>query len=107
MYNTAREDMRLFQQRNIGSPEENPSFYYERSPMNFVDRITCPLLILQGERDPRVRMEEAEQMRERLEAGGKQYELVVYRHEGHGFSRMENRLDFIGRIADWFDRYLH
>ncbi|HEV3310545.1 MAG TPA: S9 family peptidase, partial [Chloroflexota bacterium] len=54
MYRTAREDMRHFQARNIGTPDENPAFYRERSPLNHVERITAPLLILQGERDARV-----------------------------------------------------
>lgn len=106
MHRTAREDMRHFQERNIGSPDENPEFYRERSPLNHVDNVRCPILILQGERDPRVTMREAEQMKASLERGNKTFELVVYEDEGHGFSKLENRLDYIRRIGTFFQRYL-
>jgi dipeptidyl aminopeptidase/acylaminoacyl peptidase len=106
MYKGAREDMRQFQARNIGTPEENPDFYYERSPLNFVENIQCPLLILQGDRDPRVPLNEAEQMVQRLQTTGKEHEYIVYHHEGHGFARLENRLDYIRRIGDFFDKHL-
>jgi dipeptidyl aminopeptidase/acylaminoacyl peptidase len=106
MYNAGRSDMRQFQARNIGTPEENPEFYRERSPLTFADNIGCPVLILQGERDPRVPLTEAEQMRDRLERAGKPCEYVVYEHEGHGFSRRANQIDSIRRMADFFDRYL-
>jgi dipeptidyl aminopeptidase/acylaminoacyl peptidase len=105
-YNTAREDMRQFQVRNIGTPEDNPDLYYDRSPINFVDNITCPVLILQGQRDARCRLEEVEHMRDRLQAAGKEFEFVVYEHEGHGFEKRENRLDCIRRTADFFDKHL-
>jgi dipeptidyl aminopeptidase/acylaminoacyl peptidase len=106
MYSGARPDMQQFQVRNLGTPEENPDLYYDRSPINFVDRIKTPVLILQGERDARVPLSEAEQMRDRLELAGKPHELVVYEHEGHGFGRRENQVDSIQRIAAYFERYM-
>jgi dipeptidyl aminopeptidase/acylaminoacyl peptidase len=105
-YDGAREDMRQFQARNIGTPEENPQLYEERSPINFVERITCPLLILQGDRDPRCRLDEVQSMCQRLHGCGREFELVVYEHEGHGFARLENRLDSMRRTADFFDKHL-
>jgi dipeptidyl aminopeptidase/acylaminoacyl peptidase len=106
MYQNSRPDMRLFQERNIGSPQENPELYHDRSPINFIENIQCPVLILQGERDPRVPLAEAEQVRDRLEATGKPYEYVVYEHEGHGFARKEHQLDFMRRIADFLEKHL-
>lgn len=101
MYRTAREDMRHFQERNIGTPEENPEFYQDRSPLNHVESIEAPLLILQGERDPRVPMSEAEQIAARLSQAGKEFEFVVYRDEGHGFTHLDSRIDYIDRIAQF------
>jgi dipeptidyl aminopeptidase/acylaminoacyl peptidase len=106
MYQNARSDMRLFQERNIGTPQENPELYFDRSPINFIANIRCPVLILQGERDPRVPLVEAEQVRDRLEAAGKPYEYVVYEHEGHGFARREHQRDYMQRIGDFFEKYL-
>jgi dipeptidyl aminopeptidase/acylaminoacyl peptidase len=105
-YYGARSDMRQFQERNIGTPEENPDLYYERSPINFVENITCPLLVLQGDRDARCRIDEVRSMCERLQSCGREFELVVYEHEGHGFARLENRLDYMRRTADFFDKHL-
>lgn len=105
-YRNAREDMRQFQVRNIGTPEDNTDLYHERSPINFVERITTPLLILQGDRDARCRLSEVLSMRDRLQACGRDFELVVYEHEGHGFSQFKNRLDSLRRTADFFDRHL-
>jgi dipeptidyl aminopeptidase/acylaminoacyl peptidase len=106
MYQAAREDIRQFQARNIGTPDENPALYYDRSPLNFIDHITCPLLILQGENDPRVPLVEAEQICDRLKALGKTYDYVVYAREGHGFVHPENQVDVIRRMADFFDIHL-
>lgn len=106
MYQTAREDMRLFQERNIGSPQENPHFYRDRSPLNHIDRITAPLLILQGERDARVTLLEAEQMRDGLRRRGKIFEYVVYADEGHGFAKIDTRRDYIRRIGEFFGKHL-
>ena len=73
MYETAREDMKLFQERNIGTPEENPELYRDRSPLTYVDQITCPMLVLQGDRDPRVPESQSQQLREGLERTGKRF----------------------------------
>ncbi|MBV9278776.1 MAG: S9 family peptidase [Chloroflexi bacterium] len=105
-YTAARPDMKQFQVRNIGTPEENPDLYYDRSPINFVENIQCPVLVLQGERDARCRLDEVQSMCRRLESTGRQFELVVYEHEGHGFLRKENRLDSVRRTVDFFDRHL-
>lgn len=105
-YTAAREDMRQFQIRNMGTLEENPELYYDRSPINFVEQIACPVLILQGDRDARCRVEEVVAMGERMKAAGTVYELVIYEHEGHGFAKLENRLDSYRRLSDFFDRHL-
>jgi len=106
MYETARPDMRLFQERNIGSPHESAEFYRTRSPLNNADKITAPLLILQGERDARVPLREAEQMRDSLERAGKSYEYVVYADEGHGFAKIETRRDYIRRVGEFFQKHM-
>ena len=105
-YDTAREDMKLWQARMIGTPQDNADFYYDRSPINFVENITCPLLIFQGELDPRCRLDEVEHMRDLLQAAGKEFEFVMYEHEGHGFYKRGHRIDCLRRTADFFDKHL-
>jgi len=50
----------------VGDPEINKELFYERSPINFVDNIICPILIIQGKNDPRVVQTESFQMVEKL-----------------------------------------
>lgn len=105
-YHTYREDMRQFLVRNLGTPEEHPELYRDRSPINHVERLEAPLLILAGERDPRCSVEHINAMSERLRAAGKTFEYVIYPHEGHGFQQREHRLDSVRRMADHFEHHL-
>jgi len=69
-------------------------------------KIRAPLLVLQGENDPRVPRSEAEQVVKALRDGGKPHEYHVYPGEGHGFRTTENRIDALRRALDWFDQHL-
>ena len=64
------------------------------------------MLVLQGENDPRVPKEEAEQVVKLLQSDGKTVDVHYYPNEGHGFDKRENRIDAIQRSIDWFDKYL-
>ncbi len=106
LYERTRDDLQYYLIQQIGTPEENPELYHDRSAIHFVDRIAAPLLILQGETDPRVPLHEAEQMRDLLEEHGKTYRYHVYAQEGHGFRREENRIDAARRTVAFFGEYL-
>lgn len=106
LYERTRDDLQYYLRQQIGTPEENPDLYHARSAINFVQQIAAPLLVLQGETDPRVPLHEAEQMRELLERHGKTYAYHVYAQEGHGFRREENRIDAARRTVAFFDKYL-
>ena len=73
----------------------------ERSPITHIENLRCPMLILQGENDPRVPQEESDQVVERLRALGRRVEYVVYPGEGHGFTKRANAEDAYGRIVDF------
>jgi dienelactone hydrolase len=53
--------------------------------MNFFMRRLCPVLILHGEADPTVPVEEAYQLQSLLEKKGIPYEIRIYAGAGHGF----------------------
>ncbi len=106
LYEGTRDDLQYYLTQQIGTPNEHPDFYHDRSAINFVAQVEAPLLILQGETDPRVPLHEAEQMRDLLAEHGKIHEYHVYAQEGHGFRREENRIDAAQRTIAFFDRYL-
>ena len=80
---------------------EGREFLAQRSPLTFVDRITRPLLIAHGAKDPRVQRSESDRIVETLRNNGVPVTYVVFPDEGHGFVRQENRLSFYA-VAEAF-----
>jgi dipeptidyl aminopeptidase/acylaminoacyl peptidase len=103
---TTRGDLRDRLLREFGDPATDADLYRERSPLTHASKIRAPLLILQGENNPRVPASEPEQLVKALRDGGKVHEYHVYPGEGHGFRVTENRIDSLRRALDWFDRHL-
>jgi len=106
MYDTTRGDLREYLVREFGDPTRDAERYRDRSPLTHVSKIEAPLLVLQGENDPRVPLSEAEQVAAALRSAGKMHEYYVYKGEGHGFRTRENLIDSVRRAGEWFDRYL-
>jgi dipeptidyl aminopeptidase/acylaminoacyl peptidase len=83
----------------VGALPDATSLYVERSPIDFADRLTTtPLLVMHGNNDPVVPIEQSRAFVERCRALGGHVEFVVYEGEGHGFRRPENQLDEYRRM---------
>jgi len=80
--------------------------YEATSPIAYIHNVKAPLLVLQGENDPRVPKEEAVQVVDLLKRDGKTVDAHYYPNEGHGFEKRENQIDSVRRTVDWFDKYL-
>jgi dipeptidyl aminopeptidase/acylaminoacyl peptidase len=106
MIENAQPNWRRFLARWIGDVERDRETLVERSPITHIENVRCPMLILQGENDPRVPKEESDQVVERLRALGRRVEYVVYPGEGHGFTKRANAEDAYGRIVDFLTREL-
>jgi len=89
----------LFAQRvgDVDDPKD-AELIRAASPLFAADRIKIPLLIGQGQNDPRVNQRESEQIVAALEKSGGRATYVLYPDEGHGFARPENRIDFFARM---------
>jgi len=85
----------------MGDPVENKALYADRSPINFVDRIKAPLLLLAGGNDPRCPKSEAEQVAAAIKKNGGFVQIKIYENEGHQFSRVENNIDAYQRVSDF------
>ena len=90
----------------LGDPAKNQKIYEADSPVTYILNEKAPLLVLQGENDPRVPKEEAQQVVDILKKEGRVVDAHYYPNEGHGFAKRENQIDSIRRTIDWFDRYL-
>ena len=93
--------LREYDLATMGDPVKNKALYEERSPINFVDQIKAPLLLLAGGNDPRCPAEEAQQVADAVKKHGGTAQLKIYKDEGHGFARVENQIDAYQRVADF------
>ncbi|HEY3022946.1 MAG TPA: prolyl oligopeptidase family serine peptidase, partial [Actinomycetota bacterium] len=86
-----------------GRPDEVPDLMKDRNPINFVDHVTAPVLILTGENDSRCPIRQVLPYVERLRGRGHPVELYTYR-TGHSSFDIEEEirqqrviLDFLAR----------
>ncbi len=78
----------------VGNPEKDKELLTRGSPVMHVDKIKAPLFIAQGAKDPRVNINESNQMVDALRKRGINVPYMVKANEGHGFRNEENRMDF-------------
>ena len=71
------------------------------SPLTNIKNITKPMLIYQGENDPRVPLSESEQMVEALKQNGVPVSYIRAKDEGHGIAKKANR-DYTYTSISWF-----
>jgi dipeptidyl aminopeptidase/acylaminoacyl peptidase len=90
----------------MGDPEKNKGLYEDRSPINFIDRVKAPLLLLAGGHDPRCPKSEAQQVVDAIKKRGGVIDYKVYENEGHGFARVENQIDAYKRVADFLQAHV-
>ncbi len=98
--------LREYDLATMGDPVKDKARYQERSPINFVDQIKAPLLLLAGGNDPRCPKTEAEQVAQAIRKRGGVVEFKVYENEGHGFAKIENQIDAYTRVAEFLKKYV-
>jgi len=62
-----------------------PEIFHVRSPINHLDKISTPLLLFHGEKDPVVPLEQTINVYEKLKDQGNFVECMIFSDEGHGF----------------------
>ena len=89
-----------------GRLDKDIEFLRRISPIRKIDQIKTPLFVISGKNDPRVPYTEGEQMVEALKKRNAVVEYKLYDDEGHGISKLKNRLDLYPRVADFLDKYM-
>jgi dipeptidyl aminopeptidase/acylaminoacyl peptidase len=97
---------RHLREAEYGSLAKHRAFLEEISPINKVDRIRAPLLVIHGANDPRVPISETEQMVSRLRELGRTVELLRLDDEGHQIAKLKNKLVAYPMAADFLERHL-
>ncbi|MFL2665489.1 MAG: alpha/beta hydrolase family protein [Dehalococcoidia bacterium] len=106
------DDTHKFESRYLDSligkyPDEKEK-YFERSAINFTDKLSSPMIILQGSEDKIVPVSQAEIMAEGLRKKQIPFSLIIYEGEQHGFrqaknikSSLESELYFYSKVLNF------
>ncbi len=97
---------RALREAEYGSLENDRHLLEKISPIHSIEKIEAPLLLIHGANDPRVPLSEAEQVVEKLKEAGRQIELLVYTDEGHGLSKLQNKLDAYPKVVRFLNKVL-
>ena len=92
--------------QEVGNPETQRDFLIATSPLFHADKITKPLMVLQGANDPRVIKPESDEIVAAVKKNGVPVEYVVFDDEGHGFTKKENQIRAYGEILKFLDTHL-
>jgi len=84
---------------------DDPAIYAKSDPMHFVKAVKTPTLILVGDRDGEVPMEQSVEWWHALQAMKVPVRLVVYPNEGHVFFKPADARDYFVRTLEWFDEW--
>ncbi|WP_420400716.1 S9 family peptidase [Flagellimonas sp.] len=95
--------------KEIWYDEDNPeekAIMEEVSPVYQMDKINKPLFVVQGANDPRVNIDESDQIVSGLREKGYDVPYMVKYDEGHGFGKEENRLELYKAMMGFYAKHL-
>jgi dipeptidyl aminopeptidase/acylaminoacyl peptidase len=87
-------------------PWENPEGYARSSPITHAAKVTTPILISHGDRDPRVPLATAQKFFKALTALGKTAEMDIYPRGGHVFYEPQQEKAVMTRNFEWMLRWI-
>ncbi len=95
----------------FGASDVTDPIFAQASPVTWASSDDPPFLILHGDQDPVVPLEQSQSLYDHLQAVGVPVELVVVKNAGHGFKPTGGRIDpsrseISEMIASFFDRWL-
>ena len=100
------ESFRKALYKELGDPKTDRENLKAISPLFHADKITKPLIVLQGKNDPRVIKPESDEIVEAVKKKGGTVEYVVFDNEGHGFTKKANEIRGYKAILDFLDKHL-
>jgi dipeptidyl aminopeptidase/acylaminoacyl peptidase len=89
-----------------GDPAKDRDFLRSISPISKLGAIEAPLMVIHGANDPRVPIEETEQLVKALRDRGREVEYLRYEDEGHSLAKAKNRADAYPKVLAFFQRHM-
>ena len=91
----------------LGDPEEVPEHYDRSSPLTYAPELQHPVILLHGLIDDNVGSQDAFQYAEELiQSQHKEFEMMIYPSERHGFTSANSWYDEYSRIFEFFEEHL-
>jgi dipeptidyl aminopeptidase/acylaminoacyl peptidase len=99
---------RKFFYLRMGDPStpEGKAKLEQQSPLNHIDKIRTPLMVVQGANDPRVKKAEADQIIVAMRDNGIPVSYICAPDEGHGFARPVNNMAFLAAAEEFLAEHL-
>lgn len=90
----------------LGDPDTDEEMLRAVSPVFHAHRITSPLMVIQGARDPRVLRVESDDIVAAVQSNGGTVEYLLFDDEAHGFRKRKNAITAYQAVLNFLDRYL-
>ncbi|MGO9923351.1 MAG: prolyl oligopeptidase family serine peptidase [Isosphaeraceae bacterium] len=100
------EAQRLALYQEIGDPVKDREMLRAISPVFHAEKICRPLLVLQGQNDPRVIKPESDDIVAAVKKNGVPVEYIIFADEGHGFTKKKNQIEGYSAVLKFLDKYL-
>ena len=92
--------------QEIGDPVKDRDMLKAISPVFHAEEICRPLLVLQGQNDPRVIKPESDDIVAAVKKRGVPVEYIVFPDEGHGFTKKKNQIEGYSAILKFLDKHM-
>lgn len=97
---------RAHREAEYGSLAHDREFLESIAPINHLDNLKVPLMVIHGANDPRVPLSEAEQLVAALQERGVPVEFLVFDDEGHGIVKLKNKLNLYPAVIAFLEKVL-
>jgi dipeptidyl aminopeptidase/acylaminoacyl peptidase len=101
-----RSDLIWWDRENSGDLGTDRARLEYYSPINHLQRIKAPLLIMAAALDPRCPPGQVDEVARRVRDNGVECEAIVFPDEGHEISGLEHRVDYDRRTVEFILRHV-
>jgi dipeptidyl-peptidase-4 len=91
----------IYTERFMQTPQENPDGYDDNSPINHVEKLKGPYLLVHGSADDNVHYQNTMEMVDALVAANKEFDLFIYPNKNHGIYGGTTRLHLFNKMTDF------
>jgi dipeptidyl aminopeptidase/acylaminoacyl peptidase len=89
-----------------GDPDRDYDFLTNISPVSNAEKIRAPLFVIHGVNDPRVPLQESEQIAQTMEKLGREVHIMKFESEGHGLHKVKDRIEGYSEAIQFLLRHV-